>query len=80
MINTDDKLIYADITYRIRGAIFAVYNQLGYGHKEQVYQKALEKEFAEVKLPYKREVSLNVSYKNEVIGNYLACPERSRRV
>lgn len=70
MINTDNKLIYADLTYRIRGAIFNVYNQLGYGHKEQVYQKALEKEFSEANLPFKREVSLSVSYKNEVVGSY----------
>lgn len=63
-------LIHADLTYRVRGAIFAVYNYLGFGHKEQVYQKALEKEFLEANLPFKREVSLNVSYKDEVIGNY----------
>lgn len=69
-INTDNKLIYADITYKIRGAIFSVYNSLGYGHKEQVYQRALEKEFEANKLPFKREVSLNVNYKNEVVGNY----------
>lgn len=70
MINTDQKLIYADITYKVRGAIFTVYNYLGFGHKEQVYQKALEKEFIEDNLPFKREVSLNVRYKDAVIGNY----------
>lgn len=70
MINTDQKLIYADITYKVRGAVFTVYNQLGHGHKEQVYQKALEREFMEIDLPFKREASLNVSYKNEIVGNY----------
>lgn len=70
MISTDKKLIYADLTYQIRGAIFTVYNTLGYGHKEQVYQKALEKEFTETNLPFKREVGLNVSYKNEIVGRY----------
>lgn len=69
-IITDNKLIYADLTYQIRGAIFNVYNTLGYGHKEQVYQKALEKELKETKIPYKKEASLNVSYKNEIVGNY----------
>jgi len=51
MINTDKKrisadidkkLIHADITYKIRKAVFNVYNELGFGHKEQVYQKALK--------------------------------------
>jgi len=63
-------LLFADLTYKIRGTIFTVYNQLGFGHKEQVYQKALEKELIETKLPFKREVSLNVRYKDEVVGNY----------
>jgi len=46
MIYTDKKLIFADLTYKVRGAIFAVYNELGFGHKENVYQKALSKELA----------------------------------
>jgi GxxExxY protein len=70
MINTDNKLIYADLSYLIRGAIFTVYNTLGFGHKEQVYQKALEKELNTLNIPYKREVNLNVSYKGEAVGNY----------
>lgn len=70
MIHTDNKLIYTDLTYQIRGAIFTVYNTLGFGHKEQVYQKALEKEFTEINLPFRREVSLDVNYRNEIVGNY----------
>lgn len=38
--NKQEGLIYADLTYKIRGAIFEVFNQLGFGHKEKVYQKA----------------------------------------
>lgn len=67
-INTD--LLYGDITYKIRGAIFSVYNELGYGHKEQVYQKALEKELKERNIPFEKEANLNVKYKNEKVGNY----------
>ena len=64
------KLIYADITYKIRGAVFSVYNGLGYGHKEQVYQKALAKEFEIENIDYKQEESLTVLYKNEMVGKY----------
>lgn len=70
MISTDNKLIYADLTYRIRGAIFNVYNELGYGHKEEVYQKALAKEFENLTIPYQREKNLSVQYKGEHVGNY----------
>ena len=75
MINTDLKqihtdLLYADLTYKIRGSIFTVYNQLGYGHKEMVYQKALAKEFKEINIPFEKEVNINVKYKDEKVGNY----------
>lgn len=70
MILADSKLIFADLTYKIRGAIFEVYNTLGSGHKEQVYQKALEKELQERKISYKREENLDVKYKGEKVGNY----------
>ena len=43
--------MYANLTYKIRGAIFNVYNTLGPGHKEQVYQKALAKELKETGIP-----------------------------
>jgi len=69
-INADGKLLYADLTYKVRGAIFNVYNALGYGHKEMVYQKALANEFLEQKIPYKKERSLDVRYKDQVVGNY----------
>ena len=70
MINTDFKLIYADLTYKVRGAIFEVYNTLGHGHKEDIYQKSLAKEFEKRQIPFEREVSLQVKYKDEKVGNY----------
>ena len=77
MINTDTNkkiytdLLYADITYKVRGAFFNVYNELGFGHKEQVYQKALVKEFTELTIPFKRELNIKVKYKGEAVGNYI---------
>ena len=69
-IHTDGKLIYADTTYKVRGCAFNVFNELGNGHKEAVYQKALEKELIQQNIPYKKESSINVNYKGESIGNY----------
>lgn len=66
----DTDLLYADLTYKVRGAIFTVYNELGFGHKESVYQKALIKEFEELKIPYKGEVGLDVKYKGNIVGKY----------
>jgi len=64
------ELLYADLTYKIRKAAFNVYNELGFGHKENVYQKSLEEEFNQIKLIYKKEVNLTVFYKDKKVGFY----------
>ena len=64
------ELLYSDLTFKVRKAIFNVYNELGFGHKENVYQKSLEEEFNQLKLPYKREVNLKVYYKDIKVGDY----------
>ena len=38
------KLKYEDVSYRIRSALFEVYNTLGPGFKESIYHKALVEE------------------------------------
>lgn len=62
--------LYEDLTYRIRGAAFTVHRELGSGHKEQVYQKALAKEFTARGIPFETEKILDVIYKNEKVGVY----------
>ena len=53
-----------DISYKIRGAIFNVYNALGPGLLESVYQSALEYELKKDGLKVRREVPLPVYYDN----------------
>jgi len=67
----EDKLLYRDITYKIRAALFQVYNTLGFGHKEIVYQKALAHEFSKQKLQFTKEKRLNVYYDNIIVGHYI---------
>ncbi|OGH24494.1 MAG: hypothetical protein A3B47_01540 [Candidatus Levybacteria bacterium RIFCSPLOWO2_01_FULL_39_24] len=69
-IRTDKKLLYEDLTYRIRGAMFTVYNELGFGHKENIYQKSLIREFETLNIPFKQEVGLDVKYKGDIVGKY----------
>jgi GxxExxY protein len=49
-------------TYVILGAAMRVHSELGRGFLESVYQDALEVEFREQKIPYRREVSIPVFY------------------
>ena len=55
-------LIYNEQSYEINGAAFHVYNQLGPGFLEAVYQEALEIEFQRRNIPYEREKELKIIY------------------
>ncbi len=66
-----DPLIYRDLTYRIREALLRVKKELGLGHREAVYQKALAEEFKRMKLPFSREVRIPVMYQRKEVGIYI---------
>ena len=66
----ENRLIYEDITYKIRGAAFEVRKKLGLGHKEILYQKALAEEFRNLGLSFEQEKIVEVHYDNKKIGTY----------
>ncbi len=69
--NTENELLYKELTYKIRGAVFAVKKNLGLGHKEVVYHKALEIEFAKNKLSFQSEKILDIFYEDKKVGTYV---------
>ncbi len=52
-----------DITYKIRGAIFTVYNELGPGLLESVYENVLAAELREIGLFVQTQTPIPVFYK-----------------
>ena len=61
-----------ELTYEIRGAVFDVYNELGPGLLESVYEEALAFELQERGLEVARQVEVPIMYK----GNELKTPLR----
>ena len=59
------EYIFKEETYKIRGCMMKVYNELGSGFLEKVYQEALELEFMETGVPFQREATLKVFYKGK---------------
>ncbi len=45
MTTKKEKVIYEDLTYKINGIFFKVFNELGPGLKEKHYQNALFETF-----------------------------------
>ena len=61
-----------EITYTINGAIFEVNRILGPGFLEKVYEKALLIELRERGLKAENQVPINVKYKGQSVGEYIA--------
>ena len=64
----ESKLIHEEITYKIREALFEVKKELGLGHKELIYQRALEIEMKMADISFQREFEMPIFYRDEQIG------------
>ena len=69
-MHMDEKLIYEEETFAIRGAIFEVYKTLGDGYLEEVYQNALEEELRLRGIPFAAKKELHIMYKGRDCGLY----------
>ncbi|MEK7572427.1 MAG: GxxExxY protein [Patescibacteria group bacterium] len=66
-----EKIIYKDLSYKLQGLFFDIRNDLGSGHKESIYQKALEKELIRAGIKFIKEPPIKIySKKNEFLGLY----------
>ena len=63
----NEKLIFEEECYAIRGAVYEVYRELGNGFREEVYQQCLEREFAMRGIPFEAKRELRIFYKGSPI-------------
>lgn len=71
MINADNYK-HSEITEKIIKAFYKVYNTLGYGFLEEVYQNALFIELASMDLIVEKQEQVKVYYEGEEVGEYFA--------
>ncbi|MBI5220301.1 MAG: GxxExxY protein [Candidatus Liptonbacteria bacterium] len=71
-VDNKKELIYPELGYEILGAAFRVFNEIGYGLPEKVYQAALEKEFEIRGIPCRRESFSPAKYRGECVARYFA--------
>ncbi len=63
-------LKHKDITEKVIKAFYEVYNTLGYGFLEKVYENAMMIELKERGIPSVSQSKINVIYKDEMAGEY----------
>ena len=61
-----------DVTYAINGAVFEVNKILGPGFLEKVYENAMLVELSKRGIKAESQVPINVSYKDQQVGEYVA--------
>ena len=66
------EILYKDITDKILRAYYNVYNSLGYGFLEKVYENSMMLELMELGLICERQKQINVFYKEKKVGEYYA--------
>ncbi|MBI5254391.1 GxxExxY protein [Candidatus Falkowbacteria bacterium] len=64
------KLIYEDLSYKIIGALFHVFNTIGWRYNEKIIQKAIADELAKLNINYQREFYVAIKYQGKKIGHH----------
>ncbi len=66
----DEEYKHKEITNLLIKAFFRVYNTLGHGFIEKVYEKAMAIEACKLGLKVRRQLPVKVFYDGLVVGNY----------
>lgn len=64
--------LHSDLSERVLGVFFAVYNELGEGFMEKVYRRAMLSALREAGLSAEEEVPLAVYFRGREVGLYYA--------
>jgi len=66
----DSNFLYKDLSYKVIGCFYEVYNELGPAHKEQIYHEALKVIFDEKDISYKENKRIKIKFKDREVGVY----------
>jgi GxxExxY protein len=64
--------LHKELSQRVIGCFFTVYNKLGYGFAEKVYENALCIELRKAGLKAEKQFPITVYYDDEVVGDFKA--------
>ena len=64
------KVVHPELSYRIIGTAFKVFNNIGYGFGERHYQRAFANALAAVAIPFTKEQLVTTRYEGQPLGRY----------
>jgi len=72
MIRADNNYIHSALTDLIIGCAYDVYNQLGFGFMEKVYENAMMIKLKQKGLEVIQQAPINVYFEDKLVGEYFA--------
>ena len=67
-----NELLHKELSSKIIKCFYIVYNSLGFGFLEKVYENALMMLFRNEQIQAEQQSSIKVFFQNKVVGNYIA--------
>lgn len=65
------KFLYKELSYKLIGCFYEVYNELGPAHKEQIYHQALKIILSENAIAYREHKRIKIIFRDKEIGVYV---------
>lgn len=65
-----DDLVYPELSYKINGVLFEVFKELGGGHQERYYQKAVAGGLREKQIKFQEQYHVPLTYHGAPVGKY----------
>ncbi len=72
MDNINPDYLYSELSDSIINCFYKVYNVLGFGFLEKIYQKSLEIELTNNGIIFEPQYPIKVYYENSIVGEYYA--------
>jgi GxxExxY protein len=66
------EYLYEELTSKVIACFYKVYNTLGFGFLEKVYENALMIELMNNGFKVEKQKPINVHYDNKIVGEYFA--------
>jgi GxxExxY protein len=66
----NNKIIHQELTYRINGILFNVFNELGPGLKERTYERATSIGFTNANIKHQTQVYAPIKFQDKKVGSY----------
>lgn len=64
------ELLYPELSYRLVGLLYKIYNRLGGGYQEKVYQEALRRELLINQIGFLEQVKVDLFYDKQKLQRY----------